>query len=212
MWIVKLGGSLCFKPSLASWLDQLGCYGPGQVVVVPGGGPFAEQVRTVQSRWGFSDAVAHRMAVQAMDQFGLLLTGLRPDLAVAASLDEIQEVLAIGQVPVWMAGWDPLSNEVPATWEVTSDSLAGFLARQLGARRLFLVKSVVPEGNARTAQELGEAGLVDPAFKYFLAEGKFSAWVVGEKDHCKLREMLYAGVSLGVEVISTWNGHPKVWR
>ncbi|HKJ89278.1 MAG TPA: amino acid kinase [Gammaproteobacteria bacterium] len=201
MWVIKLGGSLYRQPSLAAWLDQVACYGSGQVVVVPGGGPFADQVRAAQDRWRFPDAVAHRMALQAMDQFGQLLLGLRPDLVAAGTFDELREALATGRTPIWMAGGDPAVAEVPASWEVTSDSLAAFLARRLGAERLLLVKSEAPGGSTAGAAELSRAGVVDAAFPGYLAGGAFSAWIAEAGDHGQLRDMLYTGASLGLRVL-----------
>ena len=56
MRVVKLGGSL------ADW-DRLphclACLVPLGLVIVPGGGPFADQVRTAYSRWRFDQATAH---------------------------------------------------------------------------------------------------------------------------------------------------------
>ena len=68
MWIVKLGGSLGRDPVLKEWLDTLVALGSGRVVIVPGGGGFAEEVRDQQELWRFDDLAAHNMAVLAMAQ------------------------------------------------------------------------------------------------------------------------------------------------
>ena len=39
-----------------------------KVVIVPGGGLFADQVRVTQKLWQFNDQVAHQMALLAMQQ------------------------------------------------------------------------------------------------------------------------------------------------
>ena len=63
--VVKLGGSFAGSVELPAWLDALArC--AGRVVVVPGGGPFAEAVRAAQPKMRFDDHAAHRMAVLAM--------------------------------------------------------------------------------------------------------------------------------------------------
>ncbi len=41
--------------------------GAGKVVIVSGGGPFADQVRDAQKRWKFNDQQAHQIALHAMD-------------------------------------------------------------------------------------------------------------------------------------------------
>ena len=42
-------------------------------LVVPGGGPMADLVREIYSRWDLSDEAAHWMAVLAMEQYAHFL-------------------------------------------------------------------------------------------------------------------------------------------
>ncbi|NIR60629.1 MAG: hypothetical protein GWO02_14520, partial [Gammaproteobacteria bacterium] len=93
MWVVKVGGSLARCASLGRWIDVLATEGAGRVVLVPGGGVFADAVREAQARWGFNDVTAHRMAVLAMEQTGLMLAGLRGDLVPAATPLELTDAL-----------------------------------------------------------------------------------------------------------------------
>lgn len=83
MWVVKLGGSLAASDRLPDWLRSLA--GRSDLVLVPGGGPFADQVRAMQARWGFDDATAHHLALLAMEQFGRMLCALLAGLASAAT-------------------------------------------------------------------------------------------------------------------------------
>jgi aspartokinase-like uncharacterized kinase len=73
--VVRLGGSHAFSPWLRPWLAAIRA-AAGGVVVVPGGGPFADAVRLAQTAMGFDDLAAHRMALLAMAQYGLALAGL----------------------------------------------------------------------------------------------------------------------------------------
>jgi len=86
MWVVKLGGSLLGSPELPRWLDTLVQVSDGKVVIVPGGGIFADAVREAQKLAHVSDATAHHLALCAMDQFGLLLAGMNPSLVLAMKL------------------------------------------------------------------------------------------------------------------------------
>ena len=65
MWVVKLGGSLLGSPELIKWLALVAQHGDGKVVIVPGGGLFANSVREAQMITNVSDAVAHKMALLA---------------------------------------------------------------------------------------------------------------------------------------------------
>jgi aspartokinase-like uncharacterized kinase len=112
-----------------------------RVLVVPGGGPFADAVRDVDRRVELSDDAAHWMAVLAMDQYAHLLASRRAALTVVWSLAEAVVVREAGQVPVlapfrWLREEDPL----PHSWDVTSDSIAAWIAGAAGARALLLVK------------------------------------------------------------------------
>ena len=75
MWVVKLGGSLNSDPVLPQWLELLAELGGGRVIVVCGGGAFADEVRRAQAHWHFDDLPAHNMAVLAMAQTAYLPTG-----------------------------------------------------------------------------------------------------------------------------------------
>jgi aspartokinase-like uncharacterized kinase len=52
--VVKLGGSFAFSKHLRDWIETLAACA-GRVVIVPGGGPFADAVRLAQPRMGFDD-------------------------------------------------------------------------------------------------------------------------------------------------------------
>ena len=189
MWIVKLGGSLCDAAHLYDWLALLA--DAGSLVVVPGGGPFADQVRRAQQRWGFDDSSAHIMALLAMEQFGRMLCGLRPGLVAAASLRQMAEVLERGETPVWMPSAMVLSDPgIEHSWEVTSDSLAAWLGGQLGADRLLLVKSLSLEGDGLPAETLAERGVVDAQFGGYLQRSGIRAWVMAGDEHARFGEVL----------------------
>ncbi len=171
--IVKLGGSLAESGTLRSWLGLLEKYGGGRCVVVPGGGLFADAVREAQLQHGFSELAAHRMAILAMEQYALLLADWAPSLRLCASIEEMRAALAAGSLALWLPSrlaWaDP---EIPPRWEVTSDSLAAWLARRIAAERLILVKSAPPPAPPLSSAGLAEAGLVDPAFPAYMAQAR----------------------------------------
>jgi (4-(4-[2-(gamma-L-glutamylamino)ethyl]phenoxymethyl)furan-2-yl)methanamine synthase len=145
--VVKVGGSLLgHETALTTVLDALGR--SVQTLVVPGGGPFADAVREVYHRGAVGDDAAHWMAVLAMDQYAELLAERMPGSALVTNLADARRAVAVGRVPVlapsrWLREADPL----PHTWDVTSDSLAAWVAGQAGAARLLLVK---PAGAAGT--------------------------------------------------------------
>jgi dihydroneopterin aldolase len=204
--VVKLGGSFAFSAHLRDWLEALAACA-GRVVIVPGGGPFADAVRAAQPRMGFDDGSAHHMALLAMEQFGRALVGLdnfglNNLLSPAASVDAIRRDLAARRVPVWMPAQMVLSaTDIAPTWDTTSDSLAVWLAGKLGAGRLIILKhGEFPRGGARV-DELVASGIVDLAFARHVRTSGVEVFIFGPSDHGAAAVALRDGIVAGVPVV-----------
>jgi aspartokinase-like uncharacterized kinase len=136
-------------------------------VVVPGGGPFADAVRTAQAATGFGESLAHRLALDAMDRMAQVFAAVEPSLSRVDEPGDLGAVVAEGRIPVWspidlMAGHPAIAE----SWAITSDSLAAWLATAIRAKRLLVVKSVDPEPGS-TPADWAAAGMVDEAFPAF---------------------------------------------
>jgi aspartokinase-like uncharacterized kinase len=141
--VIKLGGSLLAHPArldavLAIVRDAAT---DSRVLIVPGGGPFADAVRQVDRDLGLSDDAAHWMAVLAMDQYAHLIISRLAGSALVEDVAGIGFAIAAARVPVlapsrWVRDADPL----PHTWGVTSDSIAAWIAGTVGAERLVVIK------------------------------------------------------------------------
>ena len=189
--IVKLGGSLAYDDSLISSVRVLGAHGAGRAVVVPGGGPFADEVRAAQARWRFSDAIAHRMALVAMDQYGMMLSGLESSFVACKTSIEIDAALVAMRVPVWLPS--QMLQDAPdihESWEVTSDSLAAWLAKHLDARALILVKSCALGADRGDMEGLAARGIVDPAFRDAVRDTPLRVIALEKTESRRLSELL----------------------
>jgi aspartokinase-like uncharacterized kinase len=139
--VVKVGGGLLRAEGLAGL--RRACAEAGRmatrrpVLVVPGGGPFADAVRAVDIQVGLADDVAHVLALRAMDQLGVLVRAL---LAGAELCSELVAPHALGVLLVAPAFED--RPGVPESWSVTSDSLAVLAAAAIGAPEAVLLKPV----------------------------------------------------------------------
>jgi aspartokinase-like uncharacterized kinase len=153
--VVKLGGSVLAHLDLfdAALASICAAASSSRLLIVPGGGPFADAVRDVDRRLaardessashglGLGDEAAHWMAVLAMDQYAHLIAARLAAALVVTEQREIGDALDARNMPVlapyrWLRAADPL----PHSWDVTSDSIAAWVAGRVGARRLVLVK------------------------------------------------------------------------
>jgi aspartokinase-like uncharacterized kinase len=189
MWVIKLGGSLLSSGSLREWLSIIVKQGAGKLVIVPGGGIFADQVRGVQQKWKFDDKAAHQMALLAMEQYAHLLQSYAPDLALSASIDGIQKAISLNQVPVWLP-FKMINScqHVSANWDLTSDSLAIWLAEQLNAEHVILLKSL--SSNNLNSRQLSESGMVDKDFSEFVKKSESAIWWLDKNDMQALENLL----------------------
>jgi dihydroneopterin aldolase len=178
-FVIKIGGSLAAASSLSGWLLALDKI-PGQPIVVPGGGAFADAVRQAQNDMGFDDLAAHRMALLAMEQYGLALAARAPRMILASTPAAIQRAWRLGKIPLWAPSHMLASvTPVPPSWDATSDSLAAWLAGELRAARLLLVKSADVAANGATLAELVASGLVDRLFSGFAGTSGAEIYIAG---------------------------------
>ena len=158
--VLKLGGSLFEIPNLRDEVRRR--VDPAAVtVLVPGGGRFADAVRSygVFLRDGVTNAnateIEHEAAVAACNVSAVWAAGLLgwPQVSQLSEVGKQAEC----RVASAALGED---NRFPRDWSVTSDTLAAVIAERLSARRLVLLKSVGPFPSLVTA---ADAGAVDRA-------------------------------------------------
>lgn len=186
--VIKVGGSLAKAGRLDEVLAKIGA-ARIPIVVVPGGGPFADAVRDLQKVLQFDDEIAHRLALLAMEQMAEYIASRQSGMKVARSLDEISDAVIDGQIPVWaplqMIGED---QSVCASWDVTSDALSAQLAELMGAR-LLILKSASDCRNV-DADELAAKGIVDNAFPEIVSRAGLSWSIFGPEDDADLLAVL----------------------
>lgn len=174
--VIKVGGSLFDWPELprrlVAFLDnqcgQEACL-RGRAALVAGGGAFADLIRTMDQTHTLGDQKAHHLAIKSLDLTAEVLAVLLPGSAVVHRQEDLRACRKLGQVPILAPGHlleevdDHDTDPLPASWNVTSDSIAARIAVLLGARRLILLKSV----GLCSDIDRGEAarlGLVDAIF------------------------------------------------
>jgi aspartokinase-like uncharacterized kinase len=155
------------------------------------------------------------MAILAMDQFAWLLSDLTPKAVVARDLAKAERVAAGGALTILapsalLLQVDPL----PHSWQVTSDSIAAWLAHYAYIPRLVLLKSVAGaphhdnEGAGTNgfqgsipAKDLTGYDIVDPYFGQALSPAT-RCWLVDGRQPERLGELLRRGTTIGTEVLA----------
>jgi 5-(aminomethyl)-3-furanmethanol phosphate kinase len=205
--VVKLGGGVgdSALPALCTTLGELGERHP--LIVVPGGAGFADAVRDADRRFGLRAPTSHRMAILGMEQFGWLLSDLIPGAVRCADLARV----AAGRTTVLLPAALPL-DELPASWQVTSDSIAAWVAGQLGAGRLVLVKEVdglfadwPPRGEPLARLTVAELAAlrprgVDAYLPTVLEDATFETWVISGRDPQRVADLLGRGTTVGTRI------------
>ena len=162
--VVKVGGSLMEKVSSVIAALKAAASSPDcafeKIILVPGGGIFADEVR----RMNADDETSHWMAILAMEKFGYVISalgipavdGFDDCLSGAGGANDTNSINSINStnnekllllLPYrFMREYDPL----PHSWDITSDSIAAWAASALSERiaggeprvSLLLLKSV----------------------------------------------------------------------
>jgi aspartokinase-like uncharacterized kinase len=208
--VVKIGGGLG-DDALLGLCTALGELGRRhRLLVVPGGAGFADAVRDADRRFGLHADTAHRMAILGMEQFGWLLSDLIPGAERCADLT----LAGTGRTNVLLPAGLSL-DALPASWQVTADSIAASVADQVGAGRLVLVKDAdglyadwpargepiarLSVAELAALRAAGRAAGVDQHLPAVLAGAHFETWVVG-RDPARVAELLERGTTAGTRI------------
>ena len=123
-------------------------------VIILGGGEFANLIRKYDAEQGFSQEVNHWTAIDCMDIMAKLVDDKVESAKLAFTVDEIEEISNEGFTPIFIVS-QFLKTEDPfeCSWDVTSDSIAAYVAHLLNAKLL-----IVTNVNGIYTQEPKEPG------------------------------------------------------
>jgi aspartokinase-like uncharacterized kinase len=143
--VIKVGGSLAEHPAtlkvLCNKLSEIAK--KHRLLVVPGGGKFADAVRKFDQRYVLSADISHRMAILGMDQFGLLLSQIIPNSCATYLLSDAVQLSEVKVVPIFLPSQLMFQEDsLEPSWDVTSDSIAAYVASRLNADKVILVTDV----------------------------------------------------------------------
>ncbi len=168
-YLCKVGGSLFdwgeFPTQLRQFLDRF----DSPVLLLAGGGEPADLVRLWDRLFHLGEQRAHHLAIESMSLTASLLARILPESCVVGAQGQLEAAIRNGQTPILnAANWiDRLEAgatiNLPHTWDITSDSIALWLAAEMGIERLILLKSV-DYPDQTSLQKASREGLIDTGF------------------------------------------------
>jgi 5-(aminomethyl)-3-furanmethanol phosphate kinase len=218
--VVKVGGGLARDAgdgALRALCRAIGDAGARhRLLVVPGGAAFADAVREHDRRLALRAATTHRMAILAMEQFGWLLSDLIPGAVPCSDLGVARAASARGGTPILLPAELLAGDPLPASWRVTSDSIAAWVAGAGHAGRLVLVKPVgglyrdwpadgmplarLSVDELAELRAAGRASGVDKHLPEALGAAGVEAWVIDGREPARLVRLLEGGSAEGTLV------------
>ncbi len=191
--VVKLGGSLYSTvPEIVPVLRS----SKRPLLIVPGGGPFANAVRHA----GLDNETAHWEAIAAMEQYGRFVTA--HGLPVTHRLS----------VPVRTAVFLPLRSlrardPLPHSWDVTADTIAAWTAAELRLE-LLILKSVDGIMTGGILQERVNSpqttDSVDPVFLPYVLEKNVDVFILNASHPDRLARFLQGEPVPGTRISTTF--------
>lgn len=180
--VIKIGGSLIGSArDLVCVIHEYALDEGERILIVPGGGVFADTVRTASTTYDISDEAAHWMAILAMDQYAHYLADGTP----AGLITEIDPIRVGTSILLTYDLLKRSDSEIEHTWDATSDTIAGWIASRLDAVFIKVtdVDGIFREGvllSEITAEELMEMGetCVDPELPELLLSRSLDCQVV----------------------------------
>lgn len=168
--VIKLGGSLLEWPELASRLRAwLAVQPPAVNVAIVGGGALVDKLRALDAAHSLSPETSHWLAIRAMSIMAAAVAELVPE---AILVDEVEHLdfsesgpLQILDAQRFLRAEHGSADALPASWDVTSDSIAARVAAVLQAQELVLLKSTLTP-DATDLVSLAVSGYVDACFPH----------------------------------------------
>ena len=191
--IVKVGGSLYNQiPDLAPILIA----SDRPLFIIPGGGPFADLVRQVR----VNNDAAHWMAIAAMEQYGWFISSFG-----ILTTDRI--VVPLTTTVLLPYRCLRLTDVLPHTWDVTSDTIAAWVAGTLHFD-LLLLKSIdgIFINGILQEQVAGpvESDIVDPCFIPFVIKNTVKTTIINGSQPDRVEKYLKGELIPRTEICTTF--------
>ncbi|MHC1635504.1 MAG: amino acid kinase family protein [Candidatus Methanospirareceae archaeon] len=204
--IIKLGGSLMAKGrDIVKFLKDYAKKMGKNIIIIPGGGVFVESIRNIKD---VKEDTAHWMAILGMHQYGLFLAD--GEIPVVESIEEVDSA---GEICIFLP-YKTLREDdsLRHSWDVTSDTIAAFIAKKLGERefiKLTDVDGVMVEGEVMReikAEDMVEKSFlknscIDKELPYFLKKEKMRCIVINGNFLGRIKDAVEGKEVVGTKIL-----------
>ncbi len=139
-----------------------------KLILIPGGGFLANFVRSIYREFIFNEDLAHWIAIYSMDYNGIELKRKFPHLKLYDYYETLEQENR-GMFIFLPYKYLKKHDELPHSWDVTSDSISLYLTKKFGSNKCFLIKDVegILDSNQNVIKEISSVEFVQ-----FKKEGK----------------------------------------
>lgn len=215
--VIKIGGSLIKEaPDLLGRLvkefgsgslmaadgEHISARLPCSILIVPGGGLFADAAREADERFSLGADAAHWMAILGMEQYACYLQDKSSAIATD-SIKDLHQGISILFPYRLLKNEDPL----PHIWDVTSDTIAAWVAKQIEA---VFIKATDVDGifrDEKLVREISAASFtgscvscIDAVLPEFLLKNGMECLIVNGKCPERVVRAVYGKPVLGTVV------------
>ena len=175
MWVLKIGGSWITNPKLTTLIRRLDKKKKGKIIIVAGGGCFADSVRFAFKKTKMSEKLANTLALKSTEIFCSYLKNINKKLYLTTD-KRFKE----NSLNVWLPSVI-LSNEksFKRNWDSTSDSVAAWLSENIKADGLVFIKSLKKFEKINKLADLQKKNIIDKNTSTYLKSFKGEIKITG---------------------------------
>ncbi|MBP2172133.1 aspartokinase-like uncharacterized kinase [Methanococcus voltae] len=193
--ILKIGGSLTLNcenllKELKIQIKELNDINnliKTKLLIIPGGGNFANNVRDIYEKTNLSDDGAHKLATLCTDLTGVYMKDIS-NVKTANNIYDVKDMFRYEDLLIFLPSNLILSTDkLPRSWDVTSDSFAGYIADLIDCKKLIIATDVdgiynkYPEGkllNTINAKSIKGFTSIDKYLPEFICSNNIECYVV----------------------------------
>ncbi|MEO2116923.1 MAG: [5-(aminomethyl)furan-3-yl]methyl phosphate kinase [Methanocaldococcus sp.] len=213
MYIVKIGGSLTYDAEpLLKALKNYAREKNKKIVIIPGGGEFANVVRNIDKTLNISNSLSHKLAIKCMDLIGEVYAEIG-DIKAYDTLFDLKREIEKEKIGILLPSKILLSTDIAEhSWAITSDSLSLYIGKLLDVREVIIATDVdgiydkFPGGkllNIINANDIKGSTSVDEKFPILLKKFKMNAYVVNGKYPERVIDILERKHNIYTKIVGT---------